>query len=78
MLDGQQAKSQPLAPLSHMKIHKSFSVMGAEISRKMEQFVKDQDAAGALCNANPNKLKLEMTFLIILKHSVDDALLTAI
>lgn len=44
---------------------------GAETSRKTEQFIKDQAAAGALCNANANKLKLEMTFLIALKHSVD-------
>lgn len=71
-LVGQQAEeSQPLALLSHMKSHASSSVVEAETARKMKQFIKDQAVATALCNANPNKLKLEMTFLIVLKHSVN-------
>lgn len=45
--------------------------MGAETARKTKQSIKDQAATAALCNANPNKLKLEMTFLIVLKLSVD-------
>lgn len=52
-------------------MHHPWSVVGAETARKTKQSIKDQAATAALCNANPNKLKLEMTFLIVLKLSVD-------
>lgn len=48
--------------------------MGAETARKTKQSIKDQAVTAALCNANPDKLKLEMTFLIVLKLSVDVSL----
>lgn len=71
-LDGQQAQeSQPLALPNHMEFHASSSVLGAETARKTKQSIKDQAVTAALCNANPDKLKLETTFPIVLKLSVD-------
>lgn len=52
-------------------MHHPPSVVGAETARKTKQSIKDQAVTAALCNANPDKLKLEVTFPIVLKLSVD-------
>lgn len=61
---------QPLSSLSHMKFNASSSAIGKRRPGRQKQFIREQTAARTLHNANTNKLKLEMTFLIVLKHGV--------